>query len=194
MTSWNWWGVLAGAASKAMKKSSIDSASCRLIVLHRQHVVGAAVPNGLGDVGLGAHGIDRDDTAFQGQGRQQFREWPSSRSISRAVARCPRTSPAPAAKALTRCSGVASTLPERRLVLPSMATTAPYRGWGNRADPAHGRPLQTRPGQSGRNRRGRKCRARECPFPAADSGATNPAVPAPTAQSQQRCRPQPRPH
>ena len=41
-----------------------------------------------------------------------------------AVARCPITTPAPAAKALTRCSGVASTLPERRLVLPSMATTA----------------------------------------------------------------------
>jgi hypothetical protein len=96
---------------------------CRLVVLHRQDVVGAAIANGLGDVGLGAHGVDRDDTAFQRQGRQQFG---NRRLLVRFLCRrpLPRTSPAPAAKALTRCSGVASTLPERRLVLPSMATTA----------------------------------------------------------------------
>ena len=39
-----------------------------------------------------------------------------------AVARCPSTSPAPAAKAETKCSAVASTPPDRRLVLPSTAT------------------------------------------------------------------------
>ncbi|TLD47258.1 MAG: hypothetical protein FAZ92_00447 [Accumulibacter sp.] len=41
-----------------------------------------------------------------------------------AVARCPRTTPAWAAKALTRCNGVAPAFPERRLVLPSIATTS----------------------------------------------------------------------
>src|SRR6266851_9544297 len=40
------------------------------------------------------------------------------------VARCPNTKPAPAAKADTRCKAVVSTPPERRLVLPSMATTS----------------------------------------------------------------------
>ena len=55
-----------------------------------------------------------------------------------AVARCPSTSPAPAAKALTRCSGVASTFPERRLVLPSMATTSSVPKAGSK--PVHPAP------------------------------------------------------
>src|SRR5579863_9289524 len=42
-----------------------------------------------------------------------------------AVAHCPRTNPAFAAKAETRCRAVASTPPERRLVFPSRATTWP---------------------------------------------------------------------
>jgi hypothetical protein len=39
-----------------------------------------------------------------------------------AVARCPSTSPTPAAKDETNCSAVASTPSDRRLVLPSTAT------------------------------------------------------------------------
>ncbi|EXI76581.1 MAG: hypothetical protein AW10_04143 [Candidatus Accumulibacter appositus] len=48
-----------------------------------------------------------------------------------AVARCPSTRPAWAAKALTRCRGVEPTLPERRLVFPSMATTSPFASAGS---------------------------------------------------------------
>jgi hypothetical protein len=44
-----------------------------------------------------------------------------------AVARCPSTRPVPAAKADTRCSAVRPTPPERRLVLPSMATISSPR-------------------------------------------------------------------
>ena len=47
-----------------------------------------------------------------------------------AVARCPSTRPAPATKALTKCNGVPSTLPERRLVLPSRATTSSFSSLG----------------------------------------------------------------
>ncbi len=47
-----------------------------------------------------------------------------------AVARCPKTNPACAANALTRCNGVASTFPDRRLVFPSIATTSPWANDG----------------------------------------------------------------
>ena len=45
----------------------------RLIVLHRQKVISTAIPNGLGDVGLRSHRIDGDDTALEGQCREEFR-------------------------------------------------------------------------------------------------------------------------
>jgi len=49
---------------------------------------------------------------------------------STAVARRPSTKPAWAAKALTRGKGVASAFPERRLVLPSMASTSSFARTG----------------------------------------------------------------
>ena len=45
----------------------------RLVVLDRQNVIGAPIPDRLGDVGLGAHGIDGDDAACQRQHREQLR-------------------------------------------------------------------------------------------------------------------------
>lgn len=43
-----------------------------LIVLYRKDVIGAAIPNGLGNVRLGTHGIDGDDAPFQDQRGQEF--------------------------------------------------------------------------------------------------------------------------
>lgn len=43
-----------------------------VVILHTQHVVGAPLANGLRNAGLGAHRIERDDTALKGQRRQQF--------------------------------------------------------------------------------------------------------------------------
>gem|GEM_PF-7110827 len=45
----------------------------RLVVPERQDVIGTTVADGLGDVGLGTHGIERDDAPFQRQGSQEFR-------------------------------------------------------------------------------------------------------------------------
>src|SRR5271165_1398690 len=100
-----------------------------LVILDRQHVVGSAFLNRLGNGGLGAHGVNRDRTAAQSQVGKQLGNGRDLALDFSAVARCPSTRPAPAAKAETRCSAVASTPPERRLVLPSMATiSAPSAG------------------------------------------------------------------
>ena len=45
----------------------------RLVVPERQDVIGTTIADGLGDVGLGTHGIESDDAAFQRQGSQEFR-------------------------------------------------------------------------------------------------------------------------
>ncbi len=82
----------------------------RLIVLGRQHVIGASVANRLGDVGLRAHRVDRDDASFQGEGTQQFR---NGGLFVRLLGCRPLSEhqPRAAAKALTRCSGVVPTPP-----------------------------------------------------------------------------------
>ena len=75
------------------------------------------------------HRVEGHDAAFQRQGRQQL-------GNGCLLIRFLRRRPPPGdqagtgGEALTRCSGVASTLPVRRLVLPSMATTvsAPSAG------------------------------------------------------------------
>lgn len=43
-----------------------------MVVLHAQHVVGAAFTNCLCNAGLGAHRVDGDDTALERQRRRQF--------------------------------------------------------------------------------------------------------------------------
>jgi hypothetical protein len=100
----------------------------RLVVLDRQNVIGAAIPDRLAM--LASVPVASVVTVQPVRARMQ-----SSSGIVvllldfSAVARCPSTSPAPAAKTETRCSTVASTPPERRMVLLSMATTsAPSAG------------------------------------------------------------------
>src|ERR1700712_5207871 len=69
----------------------------RLVVLHCQNVIGAAIPDDLSDVGLCAHGVDGDRATFQRQGGEQL--WNGGLLVGLlCVALCPSTSPAPAAK------------------------------------------------------------------------------------------------
>lgn len=63
---------LAGRGVKAADEIPDGLRQGGLMVFDRQNLVGSPIVNGLSKVGLRAHGVDRDDTAFQGQGRQQF--------------------------------------------------------------------------------------------------------------------------
>lgn len=99
---------------------------CGLIVLDRQDIVGTAITSGLRNGWLSAHGVEGDVATFQCQGRQQFVNGGLFSFDFAAVARCPRTRPAWPANALTRFSGVAPIFPDRRLILPSIATTSPF--------------------------------------------------------------------
>ena len=60
----------------------------RLVVLERQDVMRATIADGLGDVGLGSHGIEGDDAAFQRQGSQELRNGRLFIGLRR---RCPST-------------------------------------------------------------------------------------------------------
>ena len=108
---------------------------CRLIALHRQQVTGTAISDGLSV--LACVRIASIVTIKPSRASVARRSGTAVFSFDfAAVARCPSTSPAPATKALTRCSGVALTLPERRLVLPSIANGIGPDGRKNSAYPA----------------------------------------------------------
>ena len=84
---------LSGAFLSGHLKQVLDvSVELPLVGLHRQQVVGAAVDDLLGNLGLAAHGVDGDDAPAQLQQRQQLgdggdfvgieawvRVWPSTR-------------------------------------------------------------------------------------------------------------------
>ena len=83
---------LSGAFLSGHLKQVLDvSVEFPLVGLHRQQVVGAAVDDLLGNLGLAAHGVNGDDAPAQLQQRQQLgdggdfvewawvRVWPSTR-------------------------------------------------------------------------------------------------------------------
>ena len=64
---------LSGAFLSGHLKQVLDvSVELPLVGLHRQQVVGAAVDDLLGNLGLAAHGVDGDDAPAQLQQRQQL--------------------------------------------------------------------------------------------------------------------------
>jgi len=96
-----------------------------MVILHAQHVVGAAFTNGLRNAGLGAHSVDGDDTALKRQRRQQFG---NRRDLTGLLGRGDLTEHeadvgGEGADQMQRtCRAALVVL--LRLVLPSMATTA----------------------------------------------------------------------
>jgi hypothetical protein len=100
----------------------------RLVVLTANRV-GAGIENVVGDVGMTAHGIDRDQRAFKIDALDECRN--GGDLVDFAATACwPSTSRRVVAKAETRCSALRPFLRSwlRREVLPSMATRSGRSG------------------------------------------------------------------
>lgn len=95
----------------------------RLIVLDRQGIVGSPIADRPGDVRLGPHGVDRHEAPFERQRREElgngrlFVRFRRRRPLSENPAR-------PSGKGTDQKQRRRPNFPDRRLVLPSIATTS----------------------------------------------------------------------